>query len=83
MAALRILSGQITHGIAAARRSPKAQVGELIDRGPLVADEAKTAGLVDRIGYRDEAVTGAPEPRRVRCRTHLVVALSRQRRTAA
>src|SRR5207248_2792893 len=38
-----------------------AQVTALIDRGPFIADEAKTAGLVDRIGYRDEALATANE----------------------
>ena len=52
-------SGQIVRGIAAARKLPEPRVGELIDRGPFIADEAKEAGLVDHIGYRDEAVAAA------------------------
>jgi protease-4 len=47
-------SQQIVRGIAAARKLPEAQVTALIDRGPFIADEAKAAGLVDRIGYLDE-----------------------------
>ena len=53
------MSGQIVRGIAAARQLPETQVRELIDRGPFFADEAKAAGLIDRIGYRDEAVAAA------------------------
>ncbi len=53
------MSGQIVRGIAASRRLSETQVGELIDRGPLLADEAKAAGLIDRIGYRDEALAEA------------------------
>ena len=58
-ALLNSASGQIVRGIAAARRLAETQVGILIDRGPLLADEAKEAGLVDRIGYRDEALAAA------------------------
>ncbi len=54
-------SGQIVRGIAASRNLPEGQIGELIDRAPLFADEAKEAKLVDRIGYRDEAVARARE----------------------
>jgi protease IV len=56
---LRVTSGQIVRGIASARKLSEAEVTALIDRGPFVADEAKAARLVDRIGYRDEAVTTA------------------------
>ena len=58
-ALLGSLSGQIVRGIAAARHIPEAQVRALIDRGPLLADEARTAGLIDRIGYRDEVLAEA------------------------
>jgi protease IV len=58
-ALLGAASGQIARGIAAARKLPEARVGELIDRGPFIADEAHAAGLVDRIGYRDEAIAAA------------------------
>jgi len=56
---LRSSSGQIVRGIASARKLSEAEVTALIDRGPYVANEAKAARLVDRIGYRDEAVTTA------------------------
>jgi protease-4 len=58
---LRATSGQIVSGIAGARKLSEGEVAALIDRGPLVADEAKAAGLVDRIGYRDEAIAKAKE----------------------
>ncbi len=50
---------QIISGIAAARKLSEAEIAALIDRGPFVADEALAAHLVDRIGYRDEAVAQA------------------------
>jgi protease-4 len=58
-ALLNSVSGQIVRGIAAARQLSETQVSELIDRGPLLADEAKAVGLIDRIGYRDEALAAA------------------------
>ncbi|GAA2093478.1 S49 family peptidase [Actinomadura alba] len=45
---------QITAGVAEARGLTEEQVRKLIDRGPLLADEALDAGLVDKLGYRDE-----------------------------
>src|SRR5712691_8522744 len=51
--------GQIVRGIAAARNLPEERVAALIDRGPFVADEALAAHLVDRTGYRDEALAQA------------------------
>src|SRR5882762_5202001 len=56
---LRSTSAQIVRGIANDRKLSEAEVTALIDRGPFVANEAKAARLVDRIGYRDEAVTTA------------------------
>src|SRR5271170_2201009 len=53
---LRSASGQIVRGIADARKLSEAQVTALIDRGPLLASEALAARLIDRIGYRDEAL---------------------------
>ena len=58
-ALLGSMAGQITHGIAEARHLSDSEVRALIDRGPLFAEEAKAARLVDRIGYRDEAVAEA------------------------
>ncbi|HTV89109.1 MAG TPA: signal peptide peptidase SppA [Stellaceae bacterium] len=48
-------AAQIVAGIAADRKLPAARIAALIDKGPLLADDARTVGLVDRIGYRDEA----------------------------
>ena len=45
---------QLVRGIAEQRRLPEQQVRDLLDRGPLTAEEARAGGLVDRIGYRDE-----------------------------
>ncbi|MBE1534599.1 signal peptide peptidase SppA [Actinomadura algeriensis] len=45
---------QLAAGIAAARNLPVEKVRELVDRGPLLADEALEEGLVDHLGYRDE-----------------------------
>ena len=56
---LGAMAGQITHGIAETRHLSESEVQGLIDKGPLFADEAKEAHIVDRIGYRDEALTEA------------------------
>jgi protease-4 len=56
---LTAMAGQIARGIAETRHLSESDVQALIDRGPLFADEAKSAGLVDRLGYRDEAITEA------------------------
>lgn len=53
------LSRQIVDGIAQARRLDPAAVREVIDRAPLLEQEALQARLVDRIGYRDEMETEA------------------------
>ncbi len=45
---------QIVAGIAAGRGLPEEEVRALIDRAPLLGTEALEAGLVDRLGYRDE-----------------------------
>lgn len=45
---------QVTAAIAQGRGLDESRVRELIDRGPLLAAEALEAGLVDRLGYRDE-----------------------------
>jgi protease-4 len=58
-ALLASISGQIIHGIAEGRKLPEADVREAIDRGPLLADEARQAKLVDRLGYRDEVLAQA------------------------
>lgn len=45
---------QIVAGIAEGRGLDASQVRALVDRAPLSASEAKDAGLVDNLGYRDE-----------------------------
>jgi protease-4 len=42
--------------IAQGRRLDPAQVRTLVDGGPTLAPAARDAGLVDRLGYRDEAL---------------------------
>lgn len=45
---------QITREIAISRELTDLEVKEALDRGPLLAREAKRIGLVDRIAYTDE-----------------------------
>jgi protease-4 len=45
---------QIVTGIAQGRNLAESEVGRLIDAGPYLAEEAKPAGLVDRLSYQDE-----------------------------
>jgi protease IV len=52
---------QITTGVAEGRGLTADQVRELIDRGPLLGTEALDAGLVDRLGYRDEVYADVRE----------------------
>jgi protease-4 len=58
-ALLTSVAGQIVHGIAQGRKLSEADVRDLIDRGPLLAEEAVAAKLVDRLGYRDEVIAHA------------------------
>jgi protease-4 len=44
---------QIVSAVATGRRLPEGRVRELIDRAPIPAAEAREAGLVDHLGYRD------------------------------
>jgi protease IV len=48
----------IVADVAAARGLEPAVVRAIVDRGPLTAPEALEAGLVDRLGYRDEVFAG-------------------------
>lgn len=60
------LHAQVLHGVAESRHLDTADLDALADRGPLLRDDAISAKLVDRIGFRDEAyariaeLTGAP-----------------------
>jgi len=51
---LNAWSGQVTQGIADARGLKPEEVKALIDRSPLLADEAMKAKLVDKLAYWDE-----------------------------
>src|ERR1700733_8534041 len=48
------VTDQLTEAIAERRRLDPAKVRELIDRGLFLAQQARDAGLVDELGYRDE-----------------------------
>jgi protease-4 len=45
---------QVVSGVAHARGLPAERIRELADQAPICADDALAAGLVDRVGYRDE-----------------------------
>jgi protease IV len=56
-------SDQVVSGVAAGRHLAADQVRAAMDKSPLLAAEALKAGLVDKLGYRDEALaslTGQP-----------------------
>lgn len=50
---------QVVAGVAAGRGLGEADVRALVDRAPLSAQDALGAGLVDRLGYRDEVYAAA------------------------
>lgn len=49
------LHAQVRAAVAESRNLDAAVVDALADKGPLLRDDAVESGLVDRIGYRDEA----------------------------
>ncbi|HUR33529.1 MAG TPA: signal peptide peptidase SppA [Vicinamibacterales bacterium] len=51
----RDLFEQIVKAVADTRRKSEAEVRALIDEGPFLADAALRAGLIDEIGYEDQA----------------------------
>jgi protease-4 len=59
------LFAQLVTGIAEARELEPAAVRALVDRGPFRAIEAKQAGLVDELLYRDEVEARVPGGRRL------------------
>jgi protease IV len=71
---------QVVAGVAEGRGLTRERVRELVDVAPLSAQQALDAGLVDRIGYRDEVY--ADVRRRVGADTRLLF-LTRYRRGAA
>jgi protease-4 len=52
---LESVQEQVWQAVAESREIDAAALDALADRGPLLRDDAVTAGLVDRIGFRDEA----------------------------
>lgn len=56
---LNSVAGQVVNGIAQARKLSPEAVRTAIDHAPLLANEALQAKLVDRIGYRDDAISAA------------------------
>jgi protease IV len=60
-ALLSSISGQIDRAIATARKLPDDAVTSLVDRAPLISEEAQMLGLVNKIGYRDQALDEARE----------------------
>ena len=53
--------GQIARGVAEGRNLDSAEVRRLIDRAPFLPSEAVANGLIDRLGYWDEASDAALE----------------------
>ncbi|MET0702929.1 MAG: signal peptide peptidase SppA [Mycobacterium sp.] len=54
-ALVQSLHNQVMQAVADARHLDLAAIDALADRAPLLRDDAVTGGLVDRIGFRDEA----------------------------
>ncbi len=52
---LESLQEQVWQAVAQSRKIDPAALDELADRAPLLRDDAVASGLVDRIGFRDEA----------------------------
>jgi protease-4 len=51
--------GQLAREVAASRKLAEDEATRLLDGGPYMAEEAQRAKLVDRVGYRDEALAAA------------------------
>ncbi|MCR6629813.1 MAG: signal peptide peptidase SppA [Magnetospirillum sp.] len=52
-------SSQVVAGVAEGRKLPADKVRALFGKGPFLASEALSAGLVDKLGYRDQALDAA------------------------
>lgn len=52
---LESLQDQVWRAVAESRNIDAATLNELADRAPLLRDEAVVSGLIDQIGFRDEA----------------------------
>jgi len=60
-ALLRSVFEQMVRAIARDRKLDEAKVREVIDRSPLLTQEAADAHIVDKVGYRDQAEAEARE----------------------
>ena len=60
-AVVRSQFDQVVEGIAAERDLSEQQVRVLADCGPILGPDALAAGLVDHLGYRDEAVASVKQ----------------------
>ena len=58
---LESLQGQVWQAVAESRGIDSAALDEMADRAPLLRDDAVASGLIDRIGFRDEAYTRIAE----------------------
>lgn len=58
---LESLRGQVWQAVAESRNIDADALDALADRAPLLRDDAVSSGLVDRIGFRDEAYTRIAE----------------------
>lgn len=52
---LESLQGQVWRAVAESRNIAAGALDELADRAPLLREDALASGLIDRIGFRDEA----------------------------
>jgi protease-4 len=52
---LESLQEQVWQGVAQSRKMDPGALDGLADRAPLLRDDALACGLIDRVGYRDEA----------------------------
>lgn len=50
------LLGQVVRGVAEGRKRSTVEVRALVDQGPFLPEQALKAGLIDEIGYEDEAL---------------------------
>ncbi|UDM34062.1 signal peptide peptidase SppA [Mycobacterium ulcerans] len=62
---LESLQDQAWHAVAQSRQIDAGVLDELADKAPLLRDEALSSGLIDRIGFRDEAYARIAELARV------------------
>ncbi len=53
------LYGQFVEDVSTDRRMPAARIRQLVDAAPFNAERARQEGLVDRVGYRSDAIDDA------------------------